>query len=278
MSNLDQPLRHSIVELAMARATSQKARSDIPSPEADMPEHSPGLPSHDDALPHRKNPIHSAFKVAQPTPSEAPPKSGQGPVIARRTAPRHFPRIASHFISAATGAVVMWSIMSESGRTPVSTPPAAAVLATTTPSVLESKPITPPATVPAVAQVQDMLERWRQSWSSRDIDSYLGFYSAHFVPADGTKRSVWAEGRRKNFLSRSSISVGIHEVTVAPVDSHQVKVMLLQDYASGSYTETRQPKNFLLAQEGNDWRIIKEWQGRHSPPPTIQEYVLESPL
>jgi hypothetical protein len=272
MSDLDQPLRHSIVELAMARASSHKARSSgIPSPEADMPEHTAGLPGNDDALPHRKRPKHSVLEAGQPTSSEAPPKSGQDPVIARRTAPSHFPRIASHFISAATGAVVMWSIMSESGRTPISTPPAAAVMAATTPAVLETRPITPPTAVPTDTQVRDMLERWRQSWSSRDIDAYLGFYSTNFVPADGTKRSVWAEGRRKNFLSRSSISVGIHEVTVAPVDSHQVKVMLLQDYASGSYTETRRPKNFLLAQEGNDWRIIKEWQGRHSPPPTFQE-------
>jgi hypothetical protein len=272
MSDLDQPLRHSIVELAMARASSHKARSSgIPSPEADMPERSPGLPSDDDALPHRKNPIHSVFEAGQPTPSEAPPKSGQDPVIARRAAPSHFPRIASHFISAATGAVVMWSIMSESGRKPISTPPAAAVMAATTPAVLGTKPITSPIAMPMEPQVRDMLERWRQSWSSRDIDSYLGFYSANFVPANGTKRSVWAEGRRKNILSRSSISVGIHEVTVAPVNSHQVKVMLLQDYASGNYTETRRPKNFLLAQEGSDWRIIKEWQGWHSPPLTIQE-------
>jgi hypothetical protein len=165
----------------------------------------------------------------------------------------------------------MWSIMSESGRKPISTPPAAAVMAATTPAVLGTKPITSPIAMPMEPQVRDMLERWRQSWSSRDIDSYLGFYSANFVPANGTKRSVWAEGRRKNILSRSSISVGIHEVTVAPVNSHQVKVMLLQDYASGSYTETRRPKNFLLAQEGSDWRIIKEWQGWHSPPLTIQE-------
>ena len=272
MSDLDQPLRHSIVELAMARASSHKARSSgIPSPEADMPEHTAGLPGNDDALPHRKSPKHSVLEAGQPTPSEAPPKSGQDPVIARRTAPSHFPRIASHFISAATGAVVMWSIMSEPGRTPISTPPVTAKIAATTPSVLETRPITPPTTVPAVAPVHDMLEHWRQSWSSRDIDSYLGFYSAQFVPADGTKRSVWAEGRRKNFLSRSSISVGIHDVTVAPVDNHQVKVMLLQDYVSDSYQENRQPKTFLLVQEGNDWRIIKEWQGRYSPLPTIQE-------
>ena len=86
---------------------------------------------------------------------------------------------------------------------------------------------------------------------------------------------MWAEGRRENFLSRSTISVQIHDVKIVPRGSHQVKVVLLQDYASGSYKETMQPKTFLLTLEGTDWRIVGEWQGDHSQLPAIQEQGLE---
>jgi ketosteroid isomerase-like protein len=272
MSHPDQSLRPSIVELAMARTTRQKARSDTPSPEAKIVERSLGRRIYDETLPHRVNPAHSVTGKDQSLSSEASPQSEPDPAIALRTKPIPYLRIATHFISAATGAVVMWFVMSEPVRTPIPTPSAATVtVAAVAPSVLETKSSTPPTAVPANLQVSDMLERWRQAWSNRDIDAYLGFYSARFVPADGTKRSVWAEGRRKNFLSRVSISVGIHDVKIIPIGSQQVKITLLQDYASGSYQETRQPKTFLLTREGGDWRIAGEWQGDHSPLLTTQE-------
>jgi hypothetical protein len=162
-------------------------------------------------------------------------------------------------------------VMGEAGGARQTTPAVTAVPQAVTGAADPANPhVAPPAMTPAVAvdsQVRDMLERWRQSWSSRAVDAYLGYYSAHFVPADGSKRSVWAEGRRKNLLSRSKISVQLHDVTVVPIDSHQIKVTLLQDYASDRYMETRRPKTFLLAREGNDWRIVREWQGTRATLP-----------
>lgn len=272
MSNPDQSIRPSIVELAMARSSSQKTQSNTPSPEAEIVERSLGRRTYDEVLPHRASPTLSVAGEDHSLSSEASPQSTLGPAVALRTKPTPFLRIASHFIAAATGAAVMWFVMNEPTRTPISSPSATTVTATAiAPSVLETASITPPVAVPVDTQVSDLLERWRQAWSDRNADSYLSFYSAHFVPADGTKRSAWAESRRKNFLSRSSISVGIHDVKVAPIDSQQVKVSLLQDYASGSYRESKQPKTFLLTRDGGDWRIAGEWQGDHSMLPEIQE-------
>jgi ketosteroid isomerase-like protein len=105
-----------------------------------------------------------------------------------------------------------------------------------------------------------MLERWRQAWSRRDVDAYLSSYSADFVPADGATRSAWAEGRRKNLLGRSRIDVQLRDIKLSPQADGQVKVSLLQDYASDHYRETSRPKTLLLIREGGGWRIAREWQ------------------
>lgn len=155
----------------------------------------------------------------------------------------------------------MWSVTGESVRTPGPTLLETATVAATIVPVAVNAPVTQPAAVVVDTQIRDRLEQWRQSWSNRNADAYLGFYSAQFIPANGAERSVWAEGRRKNFLGKSSINVQIDDVKVAPADGNQVKVTLLQDYTSDSYKETRQPKTFLLTREGGDWQIIREWEG-----------------
>lgn len=275
MSHSEQSAEHSIIELAMARASRGKAPADLPSPEADRVERSPGRRIYDAALSRRVNPAHSAPAEAKHSFPAASLNAEAGQASAARAWPRYLLPIASHVISATAGAVVMWYAMSGPVQPrPVQSKPVlpatAAVAAIPVPAAA-NLPVAPPAAMSVDAQVRAMLENWRQSWSSRAVDSYLGFYSTHFVPADGTTRSVWAESRRKNFLGKSSISVGIHDVTVVPIDSQHVKVSLLQDYASGSYKETRQPKTFLLAQDGGEWRITGEWQGDPAPGAAIRK-------
>jgi hypothetical protein len=171
--------------------------------------------------------------------------------------------IGGYFFSAAVGAALAWLALAEPNR--LAAPP---VLETAirTPAAFPVAPITSPAKQSEVAPERsqaalDMLEHWRLAWSSRAVDSYLGFYSDHFVPADATNRSVWAEGRRKNLLSKSKIDVQIDHVKIASTDERQVKVQLLQSYESGGYKEPGRPKTLLLTREGNDWRIVGEWQG-----------------
>lgn len=286
MSQQDPSPEHSIVELAMARAARKRATpdaaspaaaEDTASPPAEKTERSLGRRAYDQTLARRLNARQAAggedqapSADASPTP-DATPEHEAETAITNRSKPKCRFRIGSHFAAAAVGAALTWYAMDEPVRTPAPKPLAAAtpeVAAVVTPEVA-SAPVAPVATPPAAApeavpveeQVRDMLERWRQAWSDRAVDSYLGFYSEQFAPADGTTRSVWAEGRRKNLLGRSTIRIRIHDVTVVPQAHGQVKVTLLQDYDSGSYKEVRQPKTFLLSLEDKDWRIVGEWQG-----------------
>ena len=133
---------------------------------------------------------------------------------------------------------------------------------------LDAKPTLAAVGAPEPAPVDDdesqaraVLERWRQAWASRDVEAYLACYSRDFLPADGQTRSAWAATRRNKLSSRSDISLQVHDVRVERVDGDHLKVVFLQDYASGTYRESARPKTLLLARTGADWRIAGEWQG-----------------
>lgn len=169
--------------------------------------------------------------------------------------------LASHLLSAAAGAAVMWYAMSE--PLPSQAPPA---LTARVPNTLDSPAIaTPPPITAAMAQteqqVRNLLEQWRQAWSRRDAQAYLALYSDKFVPVNGKSRTAWAESRRKNFLNRTSINVQLHALKVYPLDDRRVSVSLVQDYVSDRYTELGRHKTLMLVLEGKDWRIASEREG-----------------
>lgn len=129
------------------------------------------------------------------------------------------------------------------------------------------QPAPPTATGPTLSatnekQIRDMLETWRLDWSRRDVDAYLGHYSPEFVPAGNQSRTAWAQVRRKNIVSRPAIRIEVHELQIEPLTDKEVRLTFLQDYLSGTYQETAQPKTLQLARSESGWKIVAEWQGQ----------------
>lgn len=153
--------------------------------------------------------------------------------------------------------------------------PEQAVLAKNAPRAVATPPIAAPAQpspapspVPlpvntSEASARVLIENWRSAWTNRDSNTYLSFYSTDFVPTDGSTRTSWATARRKNLASRPDISVSIHDLQITQIDDKQLRLLFLQDYASGSYRESAKTKTLLLALEGDVWRITGEWMGDH---------------
>lgn len=154
--------------------------------------------------------------------------------------------------------------------------PEVAPAAPVAPATVEPAPVAAaPAVAPPVApaevatpeeQVLKLVEAWRLAWSSRDADAYLSHYSPNFAPANGQARADWAEGRRKNFAARQFIDVKTQDMQVTPLGEQRIQLSFLQDYDSGNYQETAQPKTFLLVLEDKQWRIAGEWQGTRQVP------------
>jgi len=232
----------------MARVASQQV---VPDPSNQAVEQTP----FEAALMHRLDQLRSALGDD----GTAQPENSAGAGYGRSQQPRtsRAPLLATHLIAVAAGAFLMWFLMAAPPPAPATTTASNSALKGSSPA---SPAIQTPAITPVRTQVLDALERWRQAWSGRAVDSYLGMYSVHFTPADGTSRAVWAEGRRNNFARHSKIVVRLHDVQVVPVDERHAKVHFLQDYASDNYTEARRPKSLMLVREDNDWRIEGERQ------------------
>jgi ketosteroid isomerase-like protein len=125
-------------------------------------------------------------------------------------------------------------------------------------------PIPAPSAAPPVnpnEQLRGLVESWRQAWSDRDTEAYLGFYSRAFRPAKGLSLDHWIASRYRNVGGKVDIEVQIRELQLTMLAEGQARVTFLQDYRSGNYKETAQPKTLLLAREDDAWRIVKEWQG-----------------
>lgn len=141
-------------------------------------------------------------------------------------------------------------------------PPAAAVAAAVAPA--------PPATAVAAPppdpseQLRNLVEAWRQAWSNRDTESYLSFYGASFEPGKGQSLSQWKANRYRNVGGKTDIKVEISNLQVALTNDGNAQITFFQDYTSGNYQESAQPKTLIVAREADAWRIVKEWQGNES--------------
>ena len=200
-------------------------------------------------------------------PNPLPQKTPIGPVPHGRFRGRTV--LASSLVSACIGAVVAWNAAGASGGQTANAPvaqqdwvsariPEAPMAKAPTRAALELPPAAPQQS--EEAQLNQVLEDWRQAWLSRDVEAYLGHYSDNFVPQGGQTRPAWAEARRKNIAARTSISIEVRSLQIERVDDQRVRLAFLQDYAAGSYREVARPKVLELVREGPIWRIVSERQ------------------
>ena len=96
---------------------------------------------------------------------------------------------------------------------------------------------------------------WQDAWRNKQVDSYLGFYAASFVP-DKLKRSVWEQDRRTKLNKPGAIEVKVGPPTYETKDG-AVKVSFTQEYSSFNYRDTTR-KTMVWVQEAGVWRIQRE--------------------
>jgi ketosteroid isomerase-like protein len=179
----------------------------------------------------------SAPMAATPTPTATPAAAA---LVAAPPPPTETPVVAADLAPAIVAA-----------NTPATEPPAAEVQ---------------PVLVPPDQQVLRTVEAWREDWAQRDMMAYLDHYGEDFTPAGGVSRREWIASRYRNVGGRQAIEVQIQALKVESLSGDRARVSFLQDYTSGSYRETAQPKTLDLVRDADDrWRIVGEWQGE--PPP-----------
>lgn len=272
MPNPTEPDITNVIESAMSRlAPSSPGHKAAPDPATERK--NLGRRDYDRALARRLEQLQTAMGESPAAPPPVTQTASISPSAAPRTAPAA-PLLATALVSALAGAGAMWLAI---GGQPTSEAPetrivnAAPVVVAAPVAPQASVAVAPAASDPAPmvksdeAQARELLDAWRQAWSSRDSDAYLSFYSPNFTPADGQKRADWAAARRKNLANRPVIKIEVRDINVERIDDRQLRLAFLQDYAAGSYRETAQPKILRLVRQEGKWLIAGEWQGTATP-------------
>jgi hypothetical protein len=134
---------------------------------------------------------------------------------------------------------------------PSTSEPVSASVKTAPPAI----PLPPPPEQEAIA----LLERWRQAWENRDVETYLNAYDPTFAPK-GQSHARWTASRRAKLGARSQISIKVREIRTHPISPQRIEVSFLQDYESGVYREVGRAKTLELQRNGTGWRIVGELQ------------------
>ena len=101
------------------------------------------------------------------------------------------------------------------------------------------------------------LNSWASDWSARDVDAYLGHYSADFKPDGGLSLGEWQAQRRVRLGKAQSISVAVLNPEVTKLDAQHVSVTFTQDYRSETIND-KVTKVIELVQAGGSWKITRE--------------------
>lgn len=152
-------------------------------------------------------------------------------------------------ISPATAAPVTSSI-------PATPPPAAAP---PIPTVVPKAPPPPPqeADAATIQAVRDRLAIWSSAWSAKDVDTYIGTYSASFGPEGGVSRQTWEAQRRDRVARPKRIRVDVVNPQFLALGDGRVRVIFQQEYESDSFSD--QVTKVLEFRDEDGWKIVREY-------------------
>lgn len=130
--------------------------------------------------------------------------------------------------------------------------------------VAAAAPVAPAAEEPPAARVPEALrlavvtalQGWAQAWSQQNVEAYLAYYDAAYVP-EGMARHAWEDERRSRLSRPAWIKVELEDVQVEAPAPDAVVVSLRQRYAAPGYKDTTLKRLELALRDGN-WMITSE--------------------
>jgi murein L,D-transpeptidase YafK len=103
--------------------------------------------------------------------------------------------------------------------------------------------------------LQKSVDAWLAAWSSKDMKTYAGFYSARFF-SDGMNKNRWVARKSRLAKKYDSIKVVGSNYKIDKGETRSV-VSFLQDYRANNFRE-KGVKKLVLIQEEGLWKIYRE--------------------
>ena len=100
---------------------------------------------------------------------------------------------------------------------------------------------------------------WALSWSSKDLESYLGAYSKAFqVPPEFPRRKSWEKRRRRVISRAKTIRVTLSNLRINLLNNNRAQATFDQRYWTRRFKD-RVKKTLSLIRENGSWKIIREY-------------------
>jgi len=125
------------------------------------------------------------------------------------------------------------------------------------PAIVAAVPAASPSASNGTSDVLNAVNGWAQAWSTKDVNSYLGYYARDFKTPAGEARGDWEKSRRARIDGAKSIAVGIESPKVTMKGPQQASVTFRQTYRSDKL-KTRSRKTLELVQTDGKWLIQEE--------------------
>ena len=106
------------------------------------------------------------------------------------------------------------------------------------------------------ASILGLIEDWRSSWESKNIDSYIGHYAASFR-AQGMNRAQWKERKQSLAGINGNVTIKLDDISIFQYN-HGVIVQFVQDYSASNTSGKGIKTLYLVPGEGNKWQIVDE--------------------
>lgn len=106
-------------------------------------------------------------------------------------------------------------------------------------------------------EIEALLDRWVTAWASKDIGTYLSFYSEDFDTPFDISFEEWAGSRIRRIESPRWIRVQLEQIDFILVQDDSVAISVTQLYATPGYAD-RTRKHIDLAREERGWKIVRE--------------------
>lgn len=107
------------------------------------------------------------------------------------------------------------------------------------------------------AEIQEVLDQWVVAWTSKDIGTYLSFYSENFDTPFNISREEWAGSRIRRIESPRWIRVQLEQIDFILLEEDSAALSVTQLYATPGYAD-RTRKHIDLVREQQGWKILRE--------------------
>jgi len=109
---------------------------------------------------------------------------------------------------------------------------------------------------PKEASAMETIQKWMKAWSSKDLDTYAGFYAANFS-SDGLGKKAWVKRKTQISKKNSYIRVTGTDFQITQKKKDSCEIRFFQNYESSTLS-TKGTKHLKLVRKGGLWKIFQE--------------------